>query len=475
MRTLMWFRSDLRCQDNLALAHATSQSDGGVVGLFLYCPQQWKQHDWGNPKVGFLHRNVQALSEALRAYNIPLVIRVCESFQDATVHVLEVAQSLSCQTVMFNKEYEINERRRDKVVTEALAQAGIAFQGFDDSVILEPGSVRKKDDTNYSVFTPYKKMWLQVLNLRGGPPSLAESQVQSVPVCDPSPLPDSIDGYDLSDDRADLWPAGEEQALERLEKFAAHRIHHYNDRRDIPSVNGTSTVSAYLALGVLSPRQCLSAAVRHANDSWPSLAMGKDGVSIWISELIWREFYRHLLVAYPRLSMDQPFQEKTKALVWRNNEEEFQAWCEGRTGYPIVDAAMQQLNQTGWMHNRLRMIVAMFLTKQLLVDWRWGERYFMQRLVDGDLAANNGGWQWSASTGTDAAPYFRIFNPWTQGKRFDPKGEFIKRLLPELAEVPHTALHDPVKLSSVKPASYPDPVCDHKEGRERALAAFKSL
>ncbi len=475
MRTLMWFRSDLRCLDNLALHHASNVSERGVVGLFVYCPKQWQKHDWGNPKVGFLHRNVQALSEALAEYNIPLLIRTCETFQDAREIVLDVARSLECDKVVFNKEYEINERRRDKAVVEALSEADIAYQGFDDSVLLEPGSVHKKEGGDYSVFTPYKKTWIQVLNERGGPPGLVEPKKQDKMVCDAEDLPESLDGYDLSDDRDDLWLAGEEHALERLEKFASHRMHKYADGRDIPSINGTSTISPYLALGVLSPRQCLMATVEYSDANWPELALGNGGVAIWISELIWREFYRHLLVAYPRLSMDQPFQEKTKELVWRNNEEEFQAWCDGRTGFPIVDAAMTQLNQTGWMHNRLRMIVAMFLTKQLLVDWRWGERYFMQRLVDGDLAANNGGWQWSASTGTDAAPYFRIFNPWSQGKRFDGKGEFIQRFLPELSDVPASALHDPDKLAKAKPSSYPDPVCDHKTARERALQVFKSL
>ena len=228
-----------------------------------------------------------------------------------------------------------------------------------------------------------------------------------------------------------------------------------------------------MAAGVISPRQCLEMAREHEDGRTKS-----EGAEVWISELTWRDFYTHVLVGYPRVSKHQPYKKKTSRIKWRDDHDDFEAWCQGRTGYPIVDAGMRQLNQAGWMHNRLRMVVAMFLSKNLLIDWRKGEQYFMTHLIDGDLAANNGGWQWSASTGTDAVPYFRLFNPFSQSERFDNDGEFIKQMCPELEHVPAKSLHDPKKLArAVKEheADYPPLVVEYKQGRERALAAFKEI
>jgi deoxyribodipyrimidine photo-lyase len=257
-----------------------------------------------------------------------------------------------------------------------------------------------------------------------------------------------------------------------LQDFAG-RIHAYHTTRDLPALEGTSQLSPYLAAGVISPRQCLLTAVSQ-NEGQIS---GAPGPTTWISELTWRDFYTHVLVGFPRVSRHQPFKQKTAAIRWRTNQDEFDAWCQGQTGYPLVDAGMRQLNQTGWMHNRLRMVTAMFLTKHLLIDWRWGEKYFMQRLIDGDLAANNGGWQWSASTGTDAVPYFRIFNPFSQSQRFDPQGTFIKKYCPELTDVPAAALHDARRLGQAvreRGLVYPPLLVDHKFARQRALAEFKA-
>ncbi len=286
-------------------------------------------------------------------------------------------------------------------------------------------------------------------------------------------MPETIEHFERSSWRDDLWPAGEPEAQRRLENFV-QRIGNYQRVRDMPAVNGTSLLSPYLAAGVISPRQCLAAALA-ANKGQIA---GDDGVATWISELAWRDFYTHVLVGFPRVSKHRPFKLKTDQLNWRTDEPKFEAWKQGRTGYPIVDAGMRQLNQTGWMHNRLRMVTAMFLTKHLLIDWRWGEKYFMQHLIDGELAANNGGWQWSASTGTDSVPYFRIFNPFSQSKRFDPDGDFIKKLCPELSPIPPAALHDEKKFSAAiakHGVDYPTYIVDYKQGRERALQAFKNL
>lgn len=475
MRTLVWFRADLRCQDNPALFYATQQATRGVLGLFVICPQPWKEHDWGDRRVAWLRRNLEALSSSLLRYNIPLLIRTSQSFADIPVILSDVVHRYECDAVFFNKEYEINERRRDQATTQWLETVGCRVFSFDDQVIVAPGRVHKADGDMYTVFTPFKKAWFKTLAGHAGQDPLPCPKTQHMLVVGQDKIPGMIDGFDLSKDREDLWQAGEEAAHQRLQHFVTNRLATYHEQRDIPAIPGTSVLSPYLTVGVLSARQCFHAATEGSQSSWLEGVAGQNGVATWISELIWREFYRHLLVAFPKLCMYQPFQSKTRGLCWREHEPDFQAWCAGNTGFPIVDAAMTQLNETGWMHNRLRMIVAMFLTKDLLIDWRKGERYFMQHLVDGDLASNNGGWQWSASTGTDAAPYFRIFNPWSQSKRYDPEGIFIKSILPTLAEVPATALHAPALFASYRPKDYPAPICEHNEARQRAIQAFRSL
>ena len=291
---------------------------------------------------------------------------------------------------------------------------------------------------------------------------------------DSDPVPEHIDGFAPPGlTLRQCWPAGERQASQRLACFIDDPIEHYQHERDLPAEAGTSQLSAYLAAGVISPRQCLHAALSRNYGEFDS---GNSGVMSWINELLWREFYKHVLVGYPRVSQHRAFRPETEALAWRNAPEDLAAWQQGRTGFPIIDAAMRQLLATGWMHNRLRMIVAMFLTKNLLIDWREGERFFMRHLIDGDLAANNGGWQWSASTGTDAAPYFRIFNPLSQSEKFDRDGRFIRRWLPELASLNDKDIHNPAARGELFAlTNYPQPMVDLASSRTRALNAFKKL
>ena len=266
---------------------------------------------------------------------------------------------------------------------------------------------------------------------------------------------------------------GEAEALRRLHAFLDQGVLDYGETRDFPAMAGTSVLSPYLAAGIISPRQCVAALQQRLGGRPQSKA--QPGF-VWLNELIWREFYRHLLVLVPSLSMNRPFKPETAALPWSWDPDAFAAWCEGRTGYPIVDAAMRCLNATGWMHNRLRMIVASFLTKDLHIHWRLGEDYFMSRLIDGDLAANNGGWQWAAGTGADAAPYFRVFNPTTQGQRFDPQGDFIRTWVSELADLPATYVHQPHDWLRLKGRQcYPAPMVDHAVARVRAIEMFRDL
>lgn len=477
MRPLVWFRSDLRTRDHRALHAACAAADDGVVAVYVVCPDQWKEHDWADARVDFVLRNLRELSDALDAMRVPLRIRTCDRFDGVPGELLRLARETGCDALFFNEEYEVNERARDRRVRRAFSEEGLRVDAFVDQTILEPGSVKTKDGGWYSVFTPFKRAWIERFLDEEGLDPLPRPRPQAEIDVARDPVPDAVRGFARDAGRPDLWQAGEEHALARLRAFARDRLEDYAERRDAPAVNGTSTLSPYLTSGVLSPRQCLHAARERNAGRLRGGGKTPNGPETWIGELIWREFYKHLLIGYPRLSKNRPFREETAGVPWRDAPDDLRAWQEGRTGFPIVDAAMRQLERTGWMHNRLRMIVAMFLTKDLLIHWSEGERWFMRRLVDGDLAANNGGWQWSASTGTDAAPYFRIFNPTTQGERYDPEGAFVRKFVPELADLTGKDLHDPSRLDPDRRAAldYPEPICDHSAARERALAAFKGL
>ncbi|SDK47011.1 deoxyribodipyrimidine photo-lyase [Billgrantia gudaonensis] len=464
---LMWFRSDLRIHDNTALAAAARQ--GPVIAVFVRSVAHWHRHGHGANKLDFWQRGVKALSEALAGLNIPLLHRDIDDFQDAPAALLTLAREHGATALHFNHEYPLDEQRRDAAVIDAFTQAGLTARGHHDAVAFAPGELLTGKGDYYGVFTPFAKAWHRQLTLQ-------RLALHDVPAPQP-PLalePDRLPELPALQDPpvgAHWWPAGEEAASDRLERFLRFRARHYAAQRDFPGIRGTSELSPYLALGMLSHRQCLQA-VLGENDG--RLADGEHGLTSWVNELIWREFYQHVAVGFPRVCRHRPFQAWSEALPWRDDEAGFTAWCEGRTGYPIVDAAMRQLVQTGWMHNRLRMVSAMFLAKHLLIDWRRGEAFFLRHLVDGEFCANNGGWQWAASTGTDAVPYFRIFNPMTQARRFDPEGTFIAEFVPELSKLPARHRHDPP--SDIRHRlNYPQPIVDHRVARQRALDTFKSL
>jgi deoxyribodipyrimidine photo-lyase len=444
-RSLVWFRSDLRVHDNPALFEAMADSD--VVAVFCLAPAQWRAHDVGNNRLAFLLRSLGALSHELARLNVPLVLLDTPWFADVPMALIELAGRIDAGVLAFNAEYPLNERRRDDAVAEIFAAARIRVRIHHGSVVLPPGSVRTAADTAYTVFTPFRRRWLEVL-----PPDQATPLPVPVRQRDPGvagdPVPGRLDGVS-PEQLAEQWPAGESEALGRLDAFASSAIGDYARQRDMPGVAGTSSLSPYLSVGAVSPRRCLMAA---------------GASTAWRDELIWREFYRHVIASFDHVSRGHAFKERFDAIPWRTDPEAFSAWRDGKTGYPLVDAGMRQLLAIGWMHNRVRMVTAMFLSKHLLIDWRWGERHFMHYLVDGDFAANNGGWQWSASTGTDAAPYFRVFNPASQAKKYDPQGRYVRRWVKELADDGSAAVMD-----------YPPPIVDQRQARERALATFKAL
>lgn len=478
MRTIFWFRRDLRITDNTGLSQACDAADDGVVGLFVVTPGQWKRHDDAAAKIQFWLQNLISLKDDLAKLNIPLQVLTVDDYESLPRRISTLAKDFRCDALFLNREYEVNEHRRDDQVADALAAEGIAVHRFHDRAIVPPDLILNGQPDVVPVFTDYRERWDRMLPSSALPPPTPT--VQSKTEILSSTIPLSIDGFDDSTYRDGLWCPGEQVAKTKLDKFAK-RIGAYSRNRDTPSISGTSVLSPYLAAGVLSPRQCLKSALECCGGSLSR----SPGAATWVSELAWRDFYSSILVAFPRVSMHQPLDQRTNVIRWRYDESDFQAWCQGRTGYPFVDAGMRQLNRTGWMHNRMRMVTAMFLSKHLLIDWRWGERYFMNKLIDGDLAANNGGWQWCASTGTDSAPHLRLFNPFSQSKRFDPEAVYIKRFCPELSSVSADVLHDPIKLKktlgnspsllSEESIDYPNCIVDHKAARQRALEAFEPI
>jgi deoxyribodipyrimidine photo-lyase len=470
-RHLVWLRSDLRSTDNTALTAACSDPGSEVACVYAITPQQWLAHDVAGVRVDFELRTLAVLKDALAALNIPLLFLEAPDFSSLPDRIAALAAAHGVSAVFANRQYEINETARDAAVAARLAAAGIAFHASHDQCILPPGSVRKADGTFYSVFTPFKRHWLAQIAASGttvAPPPAPRRRAFAAG----DPVPSRVEGFAshvAPATAAAWWPAGEEEALRRLADFV-ERLPQYDDERNYPARDGGSRLSPYLATGAISPRQCLNAALNHQRRH------GADaGSTQWIAELGWRDFYKHVLVGWPRVCRHRAFRPETEAVAWRHDEAEFRRWCEGRTGFPLVDAAMRQLLATGWMHNRLRMVAAMFLSKDLLIDWRWGERHFMRHLVDGDLAANNGGWQWSASTGNDAAPYFRIFNPVAQSRKFDPDGTFIRQYIPELRDLDDDSIHAPHdRGQSLLFTDYPPPMVDHGAARDRVLAAFRT-
>ena len=484
---LHWFRSDLRIHDNTALAAAASQ--GAVIAVYLVTPKQWKQHDDAPCKVDFWRRQLIELSTKLGSLNIPLLVRHCDTWQDVPQKLLEICQQYDVEQLHCNAEYAVNERHRDAVTQQLLQQHNIGFNRYLDQLLFQPGSIRTQSDGYFKVFGQFKRVCQQRL-YDHLPPVLAAPAPQAKLFIQADVIAKNLSDFTLctyggnksfntvdqsrTDSIAAQWPVGEAHAMQCLEHFCADTILDYDQQRDLPALAGVSQLSPYINAGILSVRQCLHAALNAANGE---LFGGNEGINTWITQLLWREFYQHILVGFPQVSRHQPFKPQTNRLAWRNSAEDLARWQHGQTGFPIIDAAMRQMLQTGWMHNRLRMITAMFLSKNLLIDWRLGEQWFMRHLIDGDLAANNGGWQWSASTGTDSVPYFRIFNPITQSQKIDPEGVFIRQWVPELAHLDTKSIHAPHLSSKVDPLqlNYPAPMLDLAASRKRALAAFSAL
>ena len=472
---LVWLRADLRVSDNTALNRAIA-SGLPVIAAYIATPMQWYQHYVSGRQIDLIERRLHVIKQQLHDINIPLLILEGDDFAVATDIIINVCQQYQISAVYCNRQHAWNEKQRDRAVEQALLAQDKQWHCSDDFCALPPGSVVTKQQQMYKVFTPYRNAWLTQFLMHNYQPVTNSDTVTPSAQC-ADLLAGNIDAscniqtFNYTKQDSVLWPVDDSAIQQRLQMFCETKAEYYQQQRDFPAIDGTSCLSPYLAIGALSARQCLSALLQTLPQC---VEINKDnGAFVWLSEVVWREFYNHLLDSDERLSKNQPFQLYTDNVRWLENSDHVRAWQQGQTGFPLVDAAMRQLATTGWMHNRLRMITASFLTKDMLCDWRIGEQWFMQQLIDGELASNNGGWQWAASTGTDAQPYFRVFNPTTQSERFDPNGEFIRQWLPELKSVPDKYIHAPSLWSGFGSVNYPLPIVDHKQMRLLAIERYK--
>jgi deoxyribodipyrimidine photo-lyase len=464
-RALVWFRRDLRAYDHTALSLALAHSRAVYCAFVFDTEILDALSERRDRRVEFIWRCVAELEATLRVLGGALWVLHGRAREE----IPALAVRLDVQAVYVNRDYEPVALERDRAVQRSLLARGIEFQSSKDQVIFEGDEVLTQAQRFYSVFTPYQQAWLARLR----PEHLAARPVEAranalVPV--ETPTMPSLESLGFSRSNLDQLGIATGTAGGRrwLKDFLA-RIDHYHEWRDYPAIKGPSYLSVHLRFGTLSIRELARAAWRRKSA----------GAHTWLSELIWRDFYFMILYHHPHV-VEHAFRPEFAEVRFPNREDHFRAWCEARTGYPLVDAAMRQINQTGYMHNRLRMVVASFLVKDLHVDWRWGERYFAQRLNDYDLAANNGGWQWAASTGCDAQPYFRIFNPVRQSEKFDPQGRFIRLYLPELQPVPDAFIHAPWTMTAQQQMQtgvtigqdYPAPIVDHAQARAFTLELY---
>ncbi len=425
MATVFWFRRDLRLHDNTALLHAL-QSGAAVLPIFIFDPNIL--NDLKNKKdrrVDFIHHSLQGLHDELQKHGSSLL--VLHDTPENAFKKISAVQKISA--VYCNHDHEPYAVLRDAAITKYFSRQQIDFHTFKDQVIFEKNEIVKSDGKPYTIFTPYSKIWKSTFTEQHIATQHSEKEMAHFIKTKPFDFPSL---HDLGFEKSDL------QFTSPI--FDVAVIRNYHNTRNTPSVRGTSQLSTHLRFGSISVRQAVKIAVQHNEQ--------------WLNELIWREFFMMILFHFPKV-VAQSFKEKYDKIQWRNNEREFQLWCKGETGYPIVDAGMRELNATGLMHNRVRMIVASFLTKHLLIDWRWGEAYFAEKLLDYELSSNNGNWQWAAGCGCDSAPYFRIFNPEEQTKKFDKEHRYINSWIKE------------------KKDDYPQPIVEHKFARERVLRVFK--
>ncbi|KAF8419910.1 putative Deoxyribodipyrimidine photo-lyase [Tirmania nivea] len=502
-----WFRGDLRVSDNTALHMASEKAKSkgvNLIALFLVSPQDFEAHIKSPARVDFILRTLEVLREDLDNLHIPLWVEVVENRKNTGKRVMELMEEWNASHIFGNMEYEVDELRRDARIVDMALEKNIDFTVVHDSVIVPPSALQSTRKP-FTVFTPWFKAWVAYLHenpkhmdvFPAPTPNPRETRTyyKNLFDCPIPPCPEGrLDSMEVEYLRS-MWPPGEKEALARLQKFLDEKIMAYKDQRNFLGGNATSVLSVHFAAGTLSTRTAMNKARELLGNG--TLNTGNKGITCWISEVGWREFYRGILVNFPwvwyvpprlligaldiyaKNSMAKPFKVKYSNIPWQYNDAHFEAWCKGRTGYPIVDAAMRQLTTMKYMHNRARMIVASFLVKDLCLDWRKGEKFFMEHLIDGDFASNNGGWGWSSSSGCNPQPFFRIFNPLLQSEKFDPEGDYIRTWVPELKYVEGKAIHAPFERldregwAKIEALGYPKPIVKHLEAKKRALELYK--
>ncbi|MGG6295332.1 FAD-binding domain-containing protein [Leptolyngbya sp. AN02str] len=456
---LFWHRRDLRTSDNVGLAAARDRSDK-VVGVFCLDPNILERDDVAPVRMAYLLGCLKELQDQYQKAGSQLLI-----LHDQPVQALpKLATTLNAVAVYWNKDVEPYSRDRDRTVASALSEAKVEYQAFWDQLLHHPQEIVSGAGSPYTVYSPFWKNWsarpkaAPVANLAQAE-GLSDAERDQATQIGAIALPTARKlGFEWTN--GFVLEPGETAARDRLAEFCDQSITDYDEQRNQPAIPGTSTLSAALKFGAIGIRTVWAATAEADEQARSDEA--RSGIRVWRQELAWREFYQHVMFHFPELA-EGPYRDPFKDFPWENNEQHFQAWCEGRTGYPIVDAAMRQMNETGWMHNRCRMIVASFLTKDLIINWQKGERYFTQKLMDWDLSANNGGWQWSASSGMDPKP-LRIFNPASQAQKFDPDGEYIREWVPELSSLDTEALvTGKIDAGDRRACGYPAPIVDHKK------------
>lgn len=472
MRGLVWFRRDLRVHDNPALSAACTECRE-IVPLFVFDEPLLRSHVFGSACVGFMLGCLEDLRRSLAERGVTLLWRMGEPVET----VVRTAQDLAVDAVYWNRDYEPAAIDRDRQAQQQLARLGRTVKTFKDHVVFEAEEVRGLTGDPFQRYSAYRDRWWTKWRA-AAPPVLAVPVIPSAK----NPVASSQTAWPTADAlgyaSVPMWiEPGEQAARARLQWFLKGPIHRYVSGRNLPAQDGTSKLSPHLRFGTISARTMVHAALQTLSKGGP---VSRADVFTWMDELVWREFFQQVLSAFPHVA-EGPFKAKPGLPAPRPAGAEcdrlFAAWCQGRTGYPIVDAGMRQLNETGWMHNRVRMVVASFLVKDLRLDWQRGERYFMEHLVDGDLAANNGNWQWCASTGTDAMQGYRIFNPTLQSAKFDPDGSYVRQYVPELSQVPTKWIHEPALMPKEEQVrarcrigiDYPEPIVDHRQARQEYL------
>lgn len=467
--TIVWFRQDLRIHDHPAL-QAAIERGAPLVPVYILDDEGEEQWPYGGASRWWLHHALKDLADQLADYSLPLILRQGKAGEE----LKRLLKDTGAEAVYWNRRYEPAVIKRDREIKESLSHDGFDVKSFNGSLLREPWEIKNQSGKPFQVFTPY---WKHCLKLDTPAPVSVDHQQAKVL----KQQPDSLDLDELGLlpkipwDRGfyDFWTPTTAAARQRLGKMAANNAAGYRNNRDRPDMDATSRLSPYLHFGQISPREIFAAFDKHDAD-------GTKGGRKFLSEVGWREFSYNLLYHFPQ-TPTQPLREEFNHFPWEMDEGHLHAWQKGMTGYPIVDAGMRQLWVTGWMHNRVRMVVASLLVKHLLIPWQEGARWFWDTLVDADLANNTQGWQWAGGCGADAAPYFRVFNPILQGKKFDPEGDYVREWVPELRPVDTSAIHEPweakpEQLGGVSIGEdYPEPIIDHKAGRNRALQAYEKL